>query len=133
MDGLNKYLFVCYANKNRSIVGESVFREMLLGRGFRVGNFKESGEFDFYVDFAGINPEDESRRFDNVMNEGVRTIFVADERIRRLLKSDFNFDDEPRTVNLEIPDIYDIANERKKRVLEEYMWLRLVYYLPRRG
>jgi len=133
MTDFNKYLFVCYANQNRSIVGESVFRDLLTGRGFSVGGFKELGEFDFYVDSAGINPKDESRRFDNVIVAGVRNVFVADERIRRLLRSDFNFDDEPRTVNLEIPDIYDITNDRKRKVLEEYMRLRLVYYLPRKG
>ena len=128
----NKYLFVCYANKNRSVVGEQIFRSMLLERGFSVGSFQDSGEFDFYVCSAGINPEKESQRFSVSMVEGVRNIFVADERIKRLLRSDFKFEDDLRIVNLDIPDIYDISNDRKRRILEDYMRIRLAYYLPRR-
>lgn len=97
----NKYLFVCYANINRSIVGERIFKKMLLERGFRVGGFQDSGEFDFYVGSAGINPEDKSKEFSLSMVEGVRNVFVADEHIRRLLKSDYKYEDESRLVNLD--------------------------------
>jgi predicted protein tyrosine phosphatase len=128
----NKYLFVCYANKNRSIIGERVFKEMLSGRGFRVGGFYDSGDFDFYVGSAGINPEEETKCFSLAMVEGIGTVFVADERIQRFLKRDYNFEDESRTVNLNIPDVYDITIDKQRRVLEEYMRLRLVHYLPRR-
>jgi len=105
---------------------------MLSGRGFRVGGFKDSGDFDFYVGSAGINPEEESRCFRLEMVEGVRTVFVADERIQRFLKRDYQYDDESRIVNLGIPDIYDISNERHKKALERVMVEKLVFYLPRR-
>lgn len=128
----NKYLFVCYANKNRSVVGERVFREMLLERGFRVGGFQDSGEFDFYVGSAGINAEEESRCFRLEMVEGVKTVFVADERIQRMLKHDYQYDDESRIVNLDVPDRYDVSIEKEKRALEGVMARKLVFYLPRR-
>jgi len=128
----NKYLFVCYANKNRSIIGEQVFRGMLIERGFRVGSFQDFGEFDFYVGSAGINPEDKSKEFSVSMVEGVRNVFVADERIKRLLRSDFQYEDDSRIINLDIPDIYDITNDRMRIILEDYMRIRLAYYLPRR-
>jgi len=128
----NKYLFVCYANKNRSITGERVFREMLKERGFRVGGFNDSGDFDFYVGSTGINPEDQSRCFRLEMVEGVRTVFVADERIQRFLKRDYQYDDESKIVDLDIQDDYDIREERHKKALERIMAAKLVFYLPRR-
>ncbi len=128
----NKYLFVCYANINRSIVGERICKEMLIRRGFRVGGFQDSGEFDFYVGSAGINPEDKSREFSISMTEGVRNIFIAHELTRRLLKSDFQYEDDSRIVNLHIKDSYDISVPEEKRVLENILRRRLAPYLPRR-
>ena len=128
----NKYLFVCYANINRSIVGERIFKEMLTKRGFRVGGFQDSGEFDFYVGSAGINPEDKSREFSISMVEGVRNVFVAHEITRRLLKSDFQYEDDSRIVNLHIKDDYDIDIPREKTILENILRRRLAPYLPRR-
>ncbi len=128
----NKYLFVCYANKNRSIVGERIFKEMLSERGFRVFGPENPLDWDYSVSSAGINPEDKSKEFSVSMVEGVRHLFVADEHIRRLLKSDFNFEDESRMVNLDIPDLYDITVDKKRKVLETIMRCRLFPYLPRR-
>jgi protein-tyrosine-phosphatase len=128
----NKYLFVCYANINRSIVGERICKDMLIRRGFRVGGFQDSGEFDFYVGSAGINPEDKSREFSISMTEGVRNIFIAHELTRRLLKSDFQYEDDSRIVNLHIKDSYDISVPEEKRVLENILRRRLAPYLPRR-
>jgi len=128
----NKYLFVCYANKNRSIVGEQVFKEMLTERGFRVSGPENLLEWDYSVSSAGIKPEDKSKEFSVSMAEGVINIFVADEYIKRLLKSEFNFEDDLRMVNLGIPDLYDITIDGKRRVLEEYMRVKLFPHLPRR-
>ncbi|MBP7708375.1 hypothetical protein KA107_01720 [Candidatus Pacearchaeota archaeon] len=127
----NRYLFVCMANRNRSIVGERVFRQMLTAKGFSVGSWDEQEKKDFYVGSAGMVLVDEvGRRFEASMLEGTRNFFVANDTVRYYLRKWHKIGADSRLVDLDIPDVYDISKAWQEDQLYEILRKKLAPYLP---
>lgn len=120
------FLFLCLANRNRSIAGEEVFNQMLRERGFSV---YPNSNCDFRVGSAGVF-ETAVNRFSENMLDGTRNVFFADKFVWWEFMEVYRVPWNDRFVELEIPDRYDINSEWQRKELDVILRSKLKGYAP---
>lgn len=114
---MQRILFICLANINRSPTAERVFREMAEKRGIEVK-----------VSSAGIDVQDGDT--ENPLSEflvkNADKIFVMEEYMKNIIVKNYNAD-SVKIESLEIPDIYRgndlILTEILRERLEPYLMM----------
>jgi predicted protein tyrosine phosphatase len=126
-------LFVCKANRNRSIAGERLFRYMLKEKGYHVFDpydKKTQKDYDIRVSSAGIDPfTDEGRKLEFEMADKADLIFTFEEGLEYALIHAF-LQPKEKIVNLDIPDDYRISNDSEEYKLRKLLREKLSIYIP---
>lgn len=103
---LKTYLFVCWANMQRSPTAEKVARELLDANGVKIKTKS-----------AGLSALSEQPINKTWVNEA-GLIFVMEEYMKTFITKQYEI--EPgRIINLNIPDIYERNNPRLIQILTE--------------
>jgi len=136
-------LFVCEGNRNRSIGGERVFRNMLTEKGYRVFDpysKKHQKDYEIIVSSAGIyvnkmrNSEDGKeiagdtrKQLNGDEADKADIIFALDEGVKYMLVQRY-VQPKEKIINLNIDDVFDIDNDEHKliKLLRE----KLAIYIP---
>jgi len=126
-------LFVCKANRNRSVAGERLFRGMLKEKGYYVFDSqdkKTQRDYDVRVSSAGMNPfTNEGKKLEFSMADEANLIFTFEEGLEYALIHYF-FQPREKVVNLDIPDHYDIDNDSDEYNLRRILRKKLSIYIP---
>jgi|GEM_PF-803917 len=103
---LKTYLFVCWANMQRSPTAEEVAKGLLEANGMKIKTKS-----------AGLSPLSEQPINKTLVNEA-GLIFVMEEYMKTFITKQYGI--EPgRIINLDIPDIYEKNNPRLIQILTE--------------
>ena len=129
----DRYLFVCMGNVDRSVAGESIFRELFGARGFDVGKLNERKGHDFYVGSAGLivsnaNVMNGSVQLTNEMARKVGTVFSIDALVTKGLVKSYNVPGR-KIVQLDIEDGRSLLIEEEAQSLYGEFRRKLTDYL----
>ena len=99
-----KFLFVCYANQNRSKTGERIFRELLEERGYKVSDDVDARRGRVVLS-AGFETNGEGRQLSKELADKFDEIFVMSRGRSEELTETYK-QDPRKIVILDIPDVY---------------------------
>jgi len=99
-----KFLFVCYANQNRSPTAEKVFRELLKKRGYRVSDNIDAKKGRVVLS-AGFDTNGHGRQISKDLTDKFDEIFVMSRGMSEELTETYK-QDPRKIVVLDIPDVY---------------------------
>ena len=105
-ENLSTYLFVCWANMQRSPTAEKVARGLLQANGVKTKTKS-----------AGLSPLSEQPINKILVNEA-DLIFVMEEYMKTFITKQYGIE-QGRIINLDIPDIYERNNPRLIQILTE--------------
>jgi len=130
---LKNILFVCKANRNRSVAGERLFGSMLKEKGYRVFDPRDEKTWkdcNVKVSSAGIYPfNNEGKKLEGKAADTADLIFTFEESLEYALIHAF-FQPKEKIVNLDIPDHYDIDNDSDEYNLRRILRKKLALYIP---
>jgi hypothetical protein len=132
----NRYLFVCMGNVDRSVAGETVFKELLEREGFNVGKLNEKKICDFYIGSAGLfvsasNLVNGSVQLTKVMARRVGNIFSSDSHVTRGLVTNYNVPIK-KIIQLDVEDGRSLIVPEQANELYEEFRRKLGGYLSER-
>jgi len=122
---MKHYLFVCYANRNRSPRGQKIFQEMLVEAGYKVWNVNALTDADYEVCSAGTNADENGNDMNEELGQRMDVVFALDPSILETLVNDFRVP-KRKIINLDVPDIYT------SKELEVILTRKLRLHVPKR-
>ncbi|MEK6952782.1 MAG: hypothetical protein AABX29_07245 [Nanoarchaeota archaeon] len=122
-----KFLFVCFANENRSPTAERVFRELLEKGGYKVTDdlYSKRGKV---VLSAGFEPSEKGRRVSRELCDSVDEILVMNRWMIDELAEKYG-QEAGKVTTLDIPDVYGKDDPELMSLLS----LKLREYLELKG
>ena|SRR3989344_4680074 len=122
-----KFLFVCYANQNRSKTGERVFKELLEKKGYKVSDDVGARKGRVVLS-AGFETNGHGRQLSKELADKFDEIFVMGRWMVDELAEVYG-QDSRKVVVLDIPDVY----KRDDPELISLLRLKLSEYLELEG